>query len=483
MLNAWSSLTAVVLAVALIVPTSGTAAVDATLKKLPKQIEAYIARRGFSIDSVGVYLREVSADKPLLAVNAERGFNPASTMKLVVTYAGLNLLGPTYRWHTHAYTHGKLKDGHLAGDLYIKGEGDPFLITEYFWRFLRAVRDRGVQHIDGDLVLDTSHFDLPPGDPGAFDGRPYKAYNVLPETLLLNHKVTRFIFLPDPANSRVRIIVDPPSTTLKIDNKLKLVKGACKRGPGRITKRVTKTASGTTVRFGGKYPRGCGEHSWSRALSDMQPFIHGVFKSLWGELGGTLNGGVRLGVRPASAKRVHTDESRSLAELIRAINKYSNNVMTRQLLLSIGARKGGTPGTTEKGVKAVRDWLAQAGVDMPRLRMQNGAGLSRVARVSPQGMGRLLASAWHSRYMPEFISSLPLSGMEGTMRRRFKGEALEGRLHVKTGTLNDVRTLAGYILTRSNRRFALVIMLNHAGAHGRNGLLVQDSILRWLFER
>jgi D-alanyl-D-alanine carboxypeptidase/D-alanyl-D-alanine-endopeptidase (penicillin-binding protein 4) len=409
--------------------------------------------------------------------------NPASAIKLVTTFVALDVLGPGYVWGTDAYVDAPIEKGRLTGDLYLKGGGDPFLVTERFWSFLRGLRDAGLRDIDGELVLDESFFDVGPVDPAAFDAKPHRSYNVAPNALLLNFNATRFLFFPEPGGDRVRIVADPPSATLQIDNALEPSPGACQAAKYHIRMHVEEVSSGGRVRFSGPYPQGCGRHELTRVVSAPTPYVFGVFKSLWSEMGGSISGGVRLGKVPAGARRFFRTTSRPLAEQIRGINKFSNNVMTRQLFLTLGAHHDGVPGTEDKGRRAVSEWLRNAGFDTRQLYIDNGAGLSRDTRVDAQTLGEFLLAAYESPYMPEFISSLPLAAIDGSMKRRFNGEALQGRLHIKTGLLDHVRTMGGYVSSKSGKTFVVVALHSHPGVHKTAGTLVQDSLLRWVYEQ
>ena len=169
--------------------------------------------------------------------------------------------------------------------------------------------------------------------------------------------------------------------------------------------------------------------------------------------------------------------------MIRSINKYSNNVMTRQLLLTMGAELDTPPGTEDKGIRVVRDWLQQSSLDFPELVLENGAGLSRDERISARHLGELLLAAYYSPYMPEFMSSLPVLAMDGTLKRRMGGSDLAGRAHLKTGSLDDVRAQAGIMLDQQGRRMVVVALHNAPRAENYAGEAVQNALLRWVYER
>lgn len=455
---------------------------DVPAGELPGPVRAVVDEAGLPHESVGLFIQDVSDDSPLIEFNADSAKNPASVMKLVTTAAALQMLGPNYRWKTAAYAGGPLNGDRLEGDLILKGFGDPLLDTESFWTFLRHLRERGLRHVSGDLVIDDSFFKLEPNDRGAFDGRPYRVYNVQPAALLVNFQVYRFGMRPDGVRGEVVVSTDPPSATVMIQNQLKLTNGRCRGRKYQVRMQVEEGNPHDTVRFSGNYPMRCGAHSMLRTVSSQKTYVYGVFKALWSNLGGEIAGGVRTDTVPESARRLFRFRSRPLAEVIRPMNKFSNNVMSRNLLLTLGAERYGEPGTVEKGRAAVVEWLQRAGIDDGSLLLDNGSGLSRDARVSSRLLGEILLAAHRSPYMPEFVASLPLSAMEGTMKDRFRDDPLKGRMHMKTGLIDHVRSMGGYMLTRNGRTMAIVLLQNHANVHRRIGTQVQDALLEWVFE-
>lgn len=450
---------------------------------LPGSVVKILNAAGVPEDSLSIYIRDVTQAQPLLALNADTPRNPASVMKLITTAAALHELGPGYTWETHAYADGKLVGDRLQGDLVLKGFGDPYLVTESFWTFLRRLRVKGLRQITGDLVIDNSYFSVAPRDRGAFDGRPYRAYNVLPSALLINFQTYEFQLRPDRGSKQVLVTTDPPSSTLAIHNRLKYTNGRCRGKKFRIQMHVLEGLPDDTVRFSGNYPLSCGSHALLRTVSDQDSFVHGVFTALWKELGGEFGGGVRTGTMSSGARKLFVHRSYPLSELIRPMNKFSNNVMTRNLFLTLGAERYGAPGTVSKGRVAVREWLQSMGVDARGLIIENGSGLSRTSRASARLLGEMLLNVYQSPYMPEFIASLPLAAIDGTMRKRFRNGPMEGRMHIKTGLIDHVRSMGGYMLNKNGRTFVVVVLQNHRNIHHQTGTRIQDALLEWLFDR
>lgn len=388
-------------------------------------------------------------------------------MKLVTSFAALERLGPAYRWKTEAYIDGKLRQNTLHGNLFLKGYGDPQLTLERFWMMLRALRARGLRNVHGNLVLDRSYFDAPPHNPARFDDQPLRPYNVGASALLLNYKAIRFDFLADVRRDAVRIIAEPHPADLRVVNRLRLTSGACDNWQHKL---LADFGSGRERHdelpavFTGSFAASCGDKRWYVALFSQAHYIGGVFRELWKGLGGSWEGTLREGLVPPGARLVYTHESPPLADVIRAMNKFSNNVMARELYLTLGAAFDGPPATTEKAFAAVRATLTRNGLNFPELVMQNGSGLSRAARISARSLARLLRTAYRTPVMAELVSSLPIVAVDGTMKYLMHGAPVAGYAHIKTGNLDGVYAIAGYVLNRDEHRYIVVMMVNDANA-------------------
>ncbi len=452
---------------------------------LPAAIERALSRHQIAPANVSIVVQNTDADEPIINHRPAVSRNPASVMKLVSTWAALEMLGPAYSWRTEAYLLGDLERGRLRGDLGLKGYGDPFLVLEEYWKLLRALRRLGVAEIEGDLVLDASHFDVIEPPPGAFDGQPYRAYNVIPGALLVNFNAVQFQFLVDPGASTVRVEMDPPLPNLVVDNRIRVGDGGCGGYQAGVGFHVTDPGAASRVLLDGQFSRRCGGYALTRAVLDHDTYAYGLFRALWEESGGRLEGGLRSGGIPEGREPALVWQSRSLAEVISSINKYSNNVMTRQLLYTLGAERFGAPGTRAAGVRAVRGFLDERGIDTTALVIDNGAGLSRDERASAELLNRVLLAAHQSRYAAEFRSSLSLGGLDGTTRRRFvEGIAAGddgGLMHLKTGRLDEVSAVAGYIHTPRGETYTVVVIVNAPDAHRGPGEAIQDAVLDWVY--
>ena len=462
-------------------PLCSVAAADTT-GALPGSVARILA--GYKVPSAefSAYVHEIGQPEPLLAFNEAVPRNPASTIKIVTTFVGLESLGPAYTWKTEAFLDGDITDGTLDGDLLIKGYGDPYFVIERFWLFLRELRNRGLSSVDGNLLIDDSYFELTADRPGSFDGQPLRVYNVIPSALLVNFQSVRFSFAPDAVTGRVQIVADPMPTNLEISNRLKLARGGCRGYQNGVAISVGDADSRNPVIFSGSLAENCREYSMSRSVLQPATYTYGVFKTLWEANGGRITGGVGLQTAPADGEPFVSFASPPLADVIRSVNKFSNNIMARQLLLTIGAELIGPPGTVEKGREAIGLVLASRGLALIDLHLENGAGLSRETRISARDLGRVLLDASDSPYQSEFISSFALGGLDGTLRRRFTQDDLRGRVHLKTGRLDDVFAMAGYVYSRSGRQFIVVGIQNSKGAHQGPGEEAETALVRWVYE-
>lgn len=455
--------------------------------ELPHVVQQKLKQAGVPASALGVYISAVDANTPILAVNADTAMNPASVMKMVTTYAGLEILGPAYRWQTKLFANGQIINGVLEGDLIIKGYGDPKLDLENFWLLIHRLRQTGLREITGNLVLDHTHYDIPQGDPGAFDGQPYRTYNILPEALLINYRTSSIVLMPQPKSNSVRAVVDPLPGSILLLNNLRLTKGACGNWRNQLGVEIhaEDENENIVIVLNGSYSTQCGKQSYMLGLRDSASYTRDLFKQLWMQQGGSFHGDVVTGVAPSGLSPIKIYHSPSLTEIIRGINKFSNNIAARQLYLTLGTKplKGriNSPATLTQSEVAIRQWLDSKGLDFPELVIENGSGLSRTERISARHMGQLLQQAFQSPVMPEFISSLPIAAVDGTLRNRFTGTPVSGLAHLKTGTLNNVRALAGYMLDKSGQRIVVVIFVNHA--HSTQSRPAMDHLLQWVYDR
>ena len=457
--------------VALAAPPPRTLPATTETRALPRSVDAALARGNVPRDAMVAWVQEVDAARPRLAWQAEKAVNPASLMKLVTTYAGLELLGPAFTWSTPVWLQGTVVEGVLTGNLVVKGTGDPKLVLERMWLLMRRVQQLGVREIRGDIVVDRSAFVPGETNPADFDGEPLRPYNAGADALLLNYRAVLLTFTPDPGRGVATVASDPPLAGVRVDATVPLTSGPCEDWRGGLRGELDDPAR---MHFAGTFPVACGEKVWPLAYADPKSYNARALAGMWAEGGGRLSGVVRDGAAPPLTPSFEL-RSPSLAEVVHDINKLSNNVMAQQLFLTLGATQRGA-GTPEAAREVVREFLRShvgdrtAGVAV----VANGSGLSRDSRLSAALLGRLLQSAWSSAVMSELMSSLPVAGIDGTLRR---AKATPGRAHLKTGSLRDVVGVAGYVLADSGRRYVVVGIVNHANANAARPAL--EALAEW----
>ena len=465
-------------AVAVCVLLEGGAAAQTQTLDLPPALISLWQATGLPDASLSLVVQEIGGPR-LVALNAQQPRNPASVMKLITTWAALSELGPNYTWRTEFLVDpGVHPDarGVLRGPLYLRASGDPQLLLQDVWTLLRELRLRGVKQI-GDLVIDRGIFGDVTIDPGAFDDARDRAYNASPDAFMVGFGALRLLFTPDPAGGKWVSAIEPPLPGLRMEGQLEWLGGNCTDED--ISTDPVVTPHGVSIRIMGKMAGSCGEFSLYRLALSQYEYATAVFRLLWRELGGTFKGKVRTGPVPLDAVRLAWHDSPMLAETIRTINKYSNNVMTRMLLLTLGAERGCRPATVIGSAAVATDVLRRQGLSASELIIDNGAGLSRDARVSADSLMSLLNLAWNSPYMPEFISSLSIAGLDGT--RQHSNATVQGMAHLKTGTLRDVKALAGYVQGATGKRYMVVSLVNHEQAASVGPF--NDALIEWLVKR
>jgi D-alanyl-D-alanine carboxypeptidase/D-alanyl-D-alanine-endopeptidase (penicillin-binding protein 4) len=440
---------------------------------LAAEIEQALQRERVPLQAVSVLVQEAGTGATRLTLNAHKAVNPASLAKLLTTYAALDQLGPAFTWKTPVWVVGRVQGGVLEGNVHIQGRGDPKLTLERLWLLVQRLRQMGIAEIRGDIVLDQSAFLVPETPTAEFDNEPLRPYNVRAQALLLNLSAVLYTFSPDAARGVAVVSAEPALAGVTVDATVPLASGPCNDWRGAL-----KATPGDTerMRFAGSYALACGERVWPLAYPDPKRYASRLLAALWRDAGAGLTGSVREGPAPEGVKPSFELTSPPLADVVRDINKFSNNVMAQQLLLTLALqRPGAVQATPEAGREALRQWLSQRlGESLDGVVIDNGSGLSRETRVSAAMLGRVLQSAWSSPVMPELMASLPVNGLDGTLR---KANSSAGMAHLKTGSLRDVAGVAGYVLGASGKRYVLVAIVNHPNANAAKPAL--DALVQW----
>jgi serine-type D-Ala-D-Ala carboxypeptidase/endopeptidase (penicillin-binding protein 4) len=430
--------------------------------------------------ALSVVILDPATGKVLLSELPDTPRSPASTIKTVTTFAALDMLGPTFTWHTRALLRGRLAGGVLDGDLILQGGGDPYITLERWWSFAQSLREKGLRAIHGDIIIDNTAFSLPAEDPAAFDGKPNRSYNVLPDALMVNFQSIEFRLAANADSREVEISANPAPFNLVIENHVRFAAGRCTGSTGNVEFNVASEAW-DRVEFSGALSPECAERSVSRVLLKPPSYAFGTFVQLWRQSGGEFNGKLRVEPSPADARPFATLDSLTLAEIIRLTNKFSSNLMARHLLLTIGAERYGWPATLEKGAATLNEWGAQRGVDLQGIDIDNGSGLSRATHISVMQMAKILSVAYRSPFAPEFMASLPLAGLDGTLRNKMKTSPA-GAVRLKTGHIDSVSGVAGYVTTPGGKTYVLVSIANSPRVDYGAAEPVHAALVSWMLE-
>jgi len=447
---------------------------------LPPAISAALDKAHVPASALALWVQPVDAAGPSWGWNPDFGVNPASVFKLATTSAALDTLGPAWTWKTGVFTTGPVRNGVLEGSVVIVGTGDPSLVMERVWLLLRQLRDAGVRDIRGDILLDHTGFAPSARSAADFDNAPSEPYNVLPDAMLMNFRSVTLSFQPDAAAHVAHVSSEPPLAGLRVDATVPLAKGGgCGDWRGAL-KLAADDAS--HWHFAGAYPAACGPRNWPLAYPEPASYESRLVGALWREGGGKLSGKVRDGALPPGASPLFTFESPQLAQVVRDINKFSNNTMAEQLFLTLAwnanaeLSASATDVRQEQARAVLMQWLHQRlGAAADSVVVANGSGLARETRISARTLGQLLQWDWASAFMPELMSSLPLNGVDGTLRR---STAQAGRAHLKTGSMRDVVAVAGYVLADNGRRYILVAVINDPNAGAARPAL--DAAIDWV---
>ena len=401
---------------------------------------------------------------------------------LATTLVALEELGPTFRWRTELLGQASIDGAILRGKLYLRGGGEPNLGWDGLRSMFRSLHDQGVRHLEADLMLDRAHFqpERPDLGPPPFDESPYAYYNVIPDALVLNGNVIEFNLESGDQRSSVR--TQPPLAGLVIDAELTLTDSACEAWDDDWNTPQTRTAGDGTITLvlRGAFPRNCKTRTRLNLL-DRNLYIERFLQAYWKELGGTWTGRVGDGLTPPDARLLVERSSETLAELVRPINKASDNLMARALYLTLGTqlpKEGRSADTLVNANAALRNWFNKNGITVDGLVFENGSGLSRLERISARQLASALQVAARSNWFAEFSSSFPIVAIDGAMRKRLRESPAAGRARIKTGTLRDAVAIAGYVRDVRNQDWIVVAFINDPEA--RKGRPALDALIDWV---
>ncbi len=440
------------------------------------RVKRAIVRQCARPGRLGLYVRSVSTAQTLYSHKAAARRIPASNVKLFTAAAALARLGPDYRFATDFYAKGKVRDGVVRGDIYLKGYGDPLFVHEKMRDLVRRLKLRGVRRIEGDLVADDSFFDRKKHGRGWRVGRSIRPYLAPHGALSLNFGLANVLVAPgERVGGPALVNLEPPSRALRLQTKVNTSRG--RRLRIRLGRRRSKGMD--VVQVSGWFPAGNRMRRYRVPVTDPTAFTAGAVAVELKRQGIALKGGIRRAATPPEAKLLARNLSPPLSEVVRGLNKFSNNFVAEQVLKTMGAEAHGAPGTAEKGLRVMRDFLISIGVSAEEIALADGSGLSRMNRASPRALATLLEAAHNDfRLRPEFMASLAVFGVDGTVKKRRRRGVDSRRVRVKTGVLNGVRAFSGYAAAKNGEILAFSVLMNGNACRpkGLTGELVRSMV-------
>ena len=444
---------------------------------IPDDLAQEISDIPLNKQNYSIYIKAVDSDYPIASWQTYVVRKPASVIKLLTTYSALLNLGFDYRWETKFYYTGKIKHGILRGDFYVKASGDSTLSTKDLDDIVSQIKSKGIRKIQGNIVIDRTLFRVSSRNNSGFDKNIYSPYNAMPDAIMFNKRKSTFCITPN--SKRAKIVKDVPDGSYKIVNKLRIVGGSCRRG--RSWPRVhikTDSSSRSTVFLTGKLSRHCGTRKICKVISMPHRAFYFALKEKLLDRGVKVTGTLKLKKVPKKAKYLFSHYSEPLESVISTIAKKSDNLMARQLFLTLGATSFSPPSTLYKSRKAVERTLKKYHILEGTTHIENGSGLSRSARITAKSLANLLEHAYR-HYGQRWMNTLSIAGIDGTIHNRFKYSTVFGRAWMKTGTIKGVKNIAGYVEGASGQRYIVVVLVNdrHAYAYGAK---LANRVIEWV---
>ncbi len=444
---------------------------------LPLELSKRIDHYPLNGEHYSIYIQAVNDPTPLASWQADTKRVPASVVKLLTTYAALLGLGYDYRWETKFFHTGYIRKGVLRGDLIVKASGDPTLKTADLDDIVTQLRAKGIRKILGNIVIDRTIFKVPSRNSSGFDKNIYSPYNAMPDALMFNERKSTICVTT--TGKHVKIRRDIPDWSYKVVNKIRPVNGSCRKGRSWPKVSIKEQGSESIITLSGKLSRRCGKRTICKVVTKPYKSFYYALKDEMKKRGIGFKGTLKLRKTPKKAKYLFSHFSPPLEEVIATIAKKSNNLMARQLLLTLGTKHYALPSTTFKGRKAIEKILGRYGIVEPNsVFVANGSGLSRKSRLTARVLAKLLIHA-EKNYGLRWRKTLSIAGIDGTIKRRFRNSTVYGRAWMKTGTIKHVANIAGYVEGASGELYVVVVLVNdkRSAQYGRK---LANSVIEWV---
>ena len=443
---------------------------------LPAGLSTIVNKSGIPKKDISIYIKEAGKSKRVVAaLHAGVTRTPASVMKVFSIYATVLKLGFNYRWPTEFYSKGSIKSAVLNGDLIVKGYGDPTLSSRHLASIVSKIKAKGIKKITGNIVIDRSYFAVGNKNNSGFDKHTYSPYNAMPDAMMFNERISTICVAPNKNSVRKKV----PDGSYVIKNNLQRVNKPCKGRYSWPGMRIDNSTNTPTVVLRGKISNKCGNRNICQVITKPYKSFYYALRAALKKAGVSVGGGMRLNKVPKGAKKLFTHYSSTLEKIVSKTAKKSNNLYARHLLLYLGAKMYGAPATLSKGRQAVEYVLKSRGA-LPKgtVSIDNGCGLSRTAKLDAILLAEVLDDGY-TRYGMRWLKTLSIAGVDGTIKRRFRGTIVRNRAWMKTGTLKRVKNISGYVKSKNGRLYTVVILVNSKAGNWKASQL-QNNIMKWL---
>jgi D-alanyl-D-alanine carboxypeptidase/D-alanyl-D-alanine-endopeptidase (penicillin-binding protein 4) len=450
----------------------GRGQAQAPLQPLNEQLLAAVRNSGIG-DRLSVSIVDLRSRTTVLAYHAESPLNPASNMKLLTAAAAMIELGPDFRFRTGLY--GRIVDGHVQGALCLKGGGDPTLERSDLMLFAQRALEEGARQVD-EVVVDGSYFDgevLPP----LFDQQPNEIapFRAAVGAVSVKDNAYTLRVRPGPVDGAQAVVTVDATGYFQIDNQM-LTSAA---GAPSVIADERPTADGVALSLKGTVPLGAPAAAYERRVPAPLPFSGWMFVDALKAAGLTVAKKVTVGTCPSDLPLIYLQTSLPLGQVLSRLGKDSDNFAAEMILKTLGAERTRRPGKSSEGAAVVVDILKQLDVPTAGLVILNGSGLFQGNRVSSEQLSGLLAAMYaNPAFRDDYVAQLAVGGVDGTLVRRFRKLPRARIVRAKTGTLDDVIALSGYVLGPSpERAFAFSYLANGvSGKHSQARGLVDQLV-------
>jgi len=445
---------------------------------LPQGVLDIINKYQIDKSSISIDIKDIHNSLDLGSLNINTYRTPASIIKLFTTYSALLHLGYNYRWSTLFYYTGSVKNGVLYGDLIIKPYGDPNLSSKSISAIAYTIKAKGISEIRGDIIIDRSIFDISSRDTSGFDNNKYSPYNAMPDSMMFNERITTLNI--DTVANHVVVTKETPDNSFDIINNAKVINGSCRGNRAWVKVKIDKNYPKPKVFISGKLSNRCSTRKVCKVITKPYKTFYYSLKSALNNIGVKNSSKLRLSPTPSNAKSLFIYKSKRLEETVSTIAKKSNNVMARQLMLTLGAYIYNRPSSISKGRNAIKKILSDNGIRLGSSTLiDNGCGLSRVSKIRASDISKLLISSFN-KFGYRWLNTLSIAGVDGTTKRRFKNSIVAHKGWFKTGTIKSVKNIIGYVKSNSGRLYSVVILVNHSKSY--QGASLQNDIIKWIIK-